>query len=166
MADDLVPYAYEYGKSNGDGTYSVVIERPPLRSQVAYRPAKPLYTAGLIEQQAASLAAKDKEIEMLRASELAKENARLKQWIDLHRGDTMSLSNEVETFRSEMIAAEARAEQAERALAEAVEVMRPFAEGLIEVSGLAIIVRAPTARGARTAARAFVAQHGSDSKGE
>ncbi|MGB3042514.1 MAG: hypothetical protein WBB98_04950 [Xanthobacteraceae bacterium] len=45
MAEDLVPYAYEYGKSNGDGTYSVVIERPPLRSQVSDRPAIPLYTA-------------------------------------------------------------------------------------------------------------------------
>lgn len=81
-----------------------------------------------IAEAAATLEAQAAEIERLRASELAKENERLKQWIDLHRGDTMSLSNEVENFRSEMIAAESRAEKAESALAEAVEVMRPFAD--------------------------------------
>jgi chromosome segregation ATPase len=127
--------------------------------------------ASKIEQQAASLAAKDKEIEKLRSSELAKENARLKQWIDLHRGDTMSLSNEVESFRSEMISAESRAEQAERALAEAraqlalrncdldeakrriaesIEIMKPLVFRHYSHSQLEI-------------ARAFVAQHGSDS---
>jgi hypothetical protein len=56
--EPMRPYAYEYGKSNGDGTYSVVIERgdyvkvgenkyengPPARA-VKDWPVKPLYLA-------------------------------------------------------------------------------------------------------------------------
>ena len=39
------PYAYEYGRSNGDGTYSVVIERGQPRQPVEDWPVKPLYAA-------------------------------------------------------------------------------------------------------------------------
>lgn len=38
------PYAYEFGRSNGDGTYSVFIERSlPAKSHPDW-PVKPLYT--------------------------------------------------------------------------------------------------------------------------
>jgi len=37
------PYAYEYGRSNGDGTFSVVIERGEPNSPVSDWPVKPLF---------------------------------------------------------------------------------------------------------------------------
>ncbi|ASQ10187.1 hypothetical protein CDO22_17965 [Sinorhizobium meliloti] len=41
---DLVePYAHEYGRGNGDGTYSVIIERGRPRDPSPDWPVKPLY---------------------------------------------------------------------------------------------------------------------------
>jgi hypothetical protein len=39
------PYAHEYGKTNGDGTYSIVIERGVPKSPVRDWPIKPLFAA-------------------------------------------------------------------------------------------------------------------------
>ncbi|TIM16228.1 MAG: hypothetical protein E5Y67_03275 [Mesorhizobium sp.] len=40
------PYAYEFGKSNGDGTFSVVIERGDPEKPVSDWPIKPLFSSG------------------------------------------------------------------------------------------------------------------------
>lgn len=45
--------------------------------------------------------------------EAAKEIIRLQNWIALHRGDTMSLSNEVDTFKVQLDEAESRARELE-----------------------------------------------------
>lgn len=42
-AAEASPYAHEYGKTNGDGTYSVVIERGNPRNPVPDWPVKPLF---------------------------------------------------------------------------------------------------------------------------
>lgn len=39
------PYAHEYGKSNGDGTYSVFIERGEPKNPVPDWPVKPLFAS-------------------------------------------------------------------------------------------------------------------------
>jgi len=49
---DAQPYAYEYGRSNGDGTFSVVIERGQPRNPVKDWPVKPLYAAPVAAQKA------------------------------------------------------------------------------------------------------------------
>lgn len=50
MTDDATtkavkPYAYEFGKSNGDGTFSVVIERGDPEKPVSDWPIKPLFSS-------------------------------------------------------------------------------------------------------------------------
>ncbi|MER9665495.1 hypothetical protein [Mesorhizobium sp. M0203] len=47
-ADGRKPYAHEYGRSNGDGTYSVVIERGEPKRPSPDWPIKPLYDAALV----------------------------------------------------------------------------------------------------------------------
>ncbi|MER8754139.1 hypothetical protein NKH69_00445 [Mesorhizobium sp. M0976] len=42
---EMEPYAHEYGKTNGDGTFSVVIERGKPKNPVPDWPVKPLYAA-------------------------------------------------------------------------------------------------------------------------
>jgi hypothetical protein len=112
-------------------------------------------------EAAASLAAKDKEIERLRTSG--------RKAIDA--GEVI-----IGTLRGELKAAESRAEQAERALAEAVEVIERDITALDEADAQIEYLHnkfKPTGSGANalakidiaaTAARAFVAQHGSDSR--
>ncbi|RWP29895.1 hypothetical protein [Mesorhizobium sp.] len=46
-AEAVKPYAHEYGKSNGDGTYSVVIERGEPEKPVPDWPIKPLFASPL-----------------------------------------------------------------------------------------------------------------------
>jgi hypothetical protein len=41
----IAPYAHEYGKSNGDGTFSVIIERGAPKQPHPDWPVKPLYEA-------------------------------------------------------------------------------------------------------------------------
>lgn len=48
----------------------------------------------------------------------------LQKWIDLHRGDTLSLENEFETMRRHWLGEEARCTDLSARLARAVEVMR------------------------------------------
>lgn len=79
--------------------------------------------SGLFELGA--LRARVKELE---ATALAKENARLKNWIDLHRGDVMSLSGDVDQFREAVQEAEARALRAEQERDEAYEHAAKVAE--------------------------------------
>lgn len=67
------------------------------------------------------LQARVKELE---GTVLAKENASLRTWIDLHRGDVMSLSNEVDHFRSELEAAESRATRLHQERDEAYELIK------------------------------------------
>lgn len=115
-----------------------------------------LRTEGLLEQAAASLAAKDKEIERLRSSKaggFAFWRATAKRFADARR------------------AALSRADQAERALAEAIEVMRPFASDDVSdckdcVDNDGKSYQSQWLADSLTAARAFIKEHGSDSKGE
>lgn len=68
----------------------------------------------LLNEAATALDERDALSAMVKdATTLAKENAKLRTWIDLHRGDVMSLSGEVDNFRSELQAEEARAARAE-----------------------------------------------------
>lgn len=62
-----------------------------------------------IQELQAALEAKDAEIE------------RLTEWINLHRGDTLSLSNDLDQFRDDLIEAESRISDLERQLAEETE---------------------------------------------
>lgn len=96
--------------------------------------------ADLIEQQAASLA-------------------------ELNQ-DTSAMADEIQRLETERAIQERRADQAERALAEAVEVMRPFAERAFQFNGMnGDFFCSPSVQVKHlNAARAFVAQHGSDSR--
>lgn len=133
-----------------------------------------------IEQQAASLTEKDKEIERLR-----EESAhRLKCWKDIMMkwNGTTTRAEQAERVFTDIceelgckpdneVALEAVA-ALKRALAEAVEVMRPLASAADDICEQSRddqhIWEAPCAmnitRGHLRAARAFVAQHGSDSR--
>jgi hypothetical protein len=126
--------------------------------------------AATIEQQAASLAAKDKEIERLRAKCFALERATAHEWFCNQLGEIGFIGIR------DYAALQSRAEQAERASAEAVEVIARDITALDEADAQIEYLHGkfkPTGSGANvlakidiaaTAARAFVAQHGSDSR--
>jgi hypothetical protein len=111
-----------------------------------------------IEQQAASLAEKDKEIERLRERS-CESSVRAYEWMRRH--DRIAAGKDGGAYPSpaDVPALLARAEQAERALAEAVEILTIWShDGSLQTF--------EHREKFRKVVRAFVAQHGSDSKGE
>ena len=112
--------------------------------------------ADLIEQQAASLAAKDEEIERLRAVD--PRTSLLTVIADIREKTGVGgkpMLDELAGAIAEKLTSK------DRALAEAVEVLRPFVRN--EVDGALMMTRSHVQE-AVAAARAFVAQHGSDSR--
>lgn len=176
MAEDLVALWCCDVTGNPVGTDTVAIGQPSCECQGCR-------AADLIDQQAASLAAKDKEIERLRELTYGPTGQTWKSHC------TEMCAKEAST-QCKLVKTESRAEQAERALtetqahlamrnsdhdearralADAVEVMRPFA--LREMQDIKDEVDNYSARyqsqwfaDSLAAARAFVAQHGSDSR--
>lgn len=64
--EGVTPYAHEYAANNGDGTYSVIIQRGPPKRPVADWPIKPLYDAQVVLALARQAEAMEREMAELR----------------------------------------------------------------------------------------------------
>ena len=111
--EDLVQRALD---KMGSGEWRLILEHP--------NPAQGTSVACVEVGQEIARRAADLTRLNAKVEELAATITQLQKWIDLHRGDTLSLENEVETMRRHWLEEEARSADLSARLARAVEVMR------------------------------------------
>ena len=120
VSDDLIPQLLEKAEWRND-VHSDLHRKAATALEAkeaeiaALKWANKVYSEQTEELEARAETA-ERRVAELEASALAVENAKLKQWIELHRGDTLSLSNEVDHFREELAEAERERDEARAAL--------------------------------------------------